>query len=104
MKNIFLSFLVIGALVACDKTEQTIENKNLYVCGNYTVDMNFSESGDVLTAVISGDSVDLKLTKSASGAKYVGVLNDTNVVLWEKGNTWTMFVGDDEVAIECGIK
>lgn len=103
MKRILFTFMFVGALAACDKPE-AIQNKNVYECGNYTVEMNFSEDGNVLTAVIAGDSVDLNLTESASGAKYTGVLNDTNVVLWGKGDLWTMFVGDDEVAIECGIK
>ena len=66
--------------------------------------MTFSEDGGVMHAVISGDVVDLKLTQSASGAKYAGVLNDTDVALWGKGDAWAMFVGDDEIMIECSVK
>ena len=58
----------------------------------------------IMHAIISGDAVDLALTQSASGAKYAGVLNDTNVVLWGKGDAWTMFLGPDETIIECSIK
>lgn len=101
-KSVFL-MLALGCLSACDDTESVIQ-KNAYLCGNYDVEMTFSDDGATMHAIISGDAVDLALTQSASGAKYAGVLNDTNVVLWGKGDAWTMFLGPDETIIECSIK
>ena len=101
-KSVFL-MLTLGCLSACDDTESVMQ-KNTYLCGNYDVEMTFSDDGAIMHAIISGDAVDLALTQSASGAKYAGVLNDTNVVLWGKGDMWTLFVGPDETIIECSIK
>lgn len=103
MKKSIIFMLVLGCLTACDGNE-TVSQKNAYSCGNYNVEMEFSDDGAIMHAIISGDAVDLALTQSASGAKYSGFLNDTNVVLWGKGNAWTMFLGPDETIIECSIK
>ena len=103
MKRILSALVLCGLLSACDDASD-VPTVPSYVCGNYTLEMTFSEDGGVMHAVISGDAVDLKLTQSASGAKYVGVLNDTDVVLWGKGDAWAMFVGDDEIMIECSVK
>ncbi len=103
MKKTISSIMLIGCLCACDKTEFVVKEKQ-YLCGNYDVEMTFSDDGATMHAIISGDAVDLVLTQSASGAKYTGFVNDANVVLWGKGDMWTMFVGSDETMIECSIK
>lgn len=90
-------------LNACDK-QQLVQAKTAYVCGNYDVEFNFSDDGHTMYAIISGDAVDLSLAQSASGAKYTGTLNDTSVVLWGKGNVWTMFIGPEETVVECTVK
>lgn len=90
MKKIMLSCLMAMALVACEKNDDVI------VCGDYNVSMTFTEDGEKMNAVINGDEVELTRAISASGARYVGVVNDTEVTLWGKGNDWTMFVNEEE--------
>ena len=103
MKRILSALVLCGLLSACDDASD-VPTVPSYVCGNYTLEMTFSEDGGVMHAVISGDAVDLVLSPSASGAKYVGMWNSTNIILWGKGNLWTMFLGPDETMIECSIK
>lgn len=95
-----IAILTLCAIIgACDKTKQSddvIRRK----CGGFDVEMTFDATGDIMHAVISGDAVDLKLTTTASGAKYVGHLNDTDVALWGKGNDWILIL-DDDTLIEC---
>lgn len=100
MKKTIVLALVLGICAACD----SVKNDTQYLCGDYDIKISVSNDGDVMNAVIAGDAVDLVLSPSASGAKYVGVWNSTNVVLWGKGNLWTMFLGPDETMIECSIK
>lgn len=90
MKKIVLSCLMGLALVACEKDNNTI------VCGDYNVAMTFSDDGEKINAVINGDELELTHAISASGARYVGVLNDTTVELWAKGKEWTMFLNEEE--------
>ena len=103
MKRIFSLLVLCGFLAACDNVQDSGKNPT-YICGNYEMEITFSDDGNTLHAVISGDAVDLSLSQSASGARYAGVLNDTSVILWNKGETWTMFVGSDETMIECFAK
>lgn len=95
MKRIFVLGGIILALAACGRSDDKLQ------CGGYEVLMTMADDGDSLTAVINGDSCALDLVPSADGAKYAGVLNDTNVVLWGQGNSWTLFVGDDDNGIVC---
>ncbi len=90
MKKIMISCIMVLALVACEKNNDTI------VCGDYKVSMTFSEDGDTMNAVINGDELELTRAISASGARYVGVLNDTTVELWGKGNEWYMYLDDGQ--------
>ena len=62
--------------------------------------MQFSDNGDTMRANINGDELELSNVVSASGAKYAGILNDTIVVLWNKGENWTLIL-DDETIIDC---
>lgn len=102
MKKCALMMLFCLSFVACG--ESTPEQKVLVQqCGDYYVEMNFSETGDSLHAVINGDAVDLSSAVSASGARYVGVLNDTDVTMWGKGEQWTLFLGEN-TTIECIAK
>ncbi|MBP3316537.1 MAG: MliC family protein [Alphaproteobacteria bacterium] len=100
MKKAMMLASVIGMCAACDGTKTNTQ----YLCGNYDLEMSMSDDGNVMNAVVSGDAVDLVLSPSASGAKYVGMWNSTNIILWGKGNLWTMFLGPDETMIECSIK
>lgn len=100
MKKILLPIFMCAALAACgDNADENVVRH----CGKYDVEMNFSETGEILTAIINGDTVELTLATSASGAKYDGVVNDTPVTLWSKGDNWIMILDDDTV-IECATK
>jgi len=97
-------FLMLGCVVLCGCDSKS-DDSNVVVrqCGNYNVEMTFADDGQSMHAVINGDAVDLNIAVSASGARYVGVLNDTDVTLWGKGNDWTMFLNDED-PIECTVK
>ncbi len=97
MKKIFCGAVLCAALVACDSGDSAI------TCGGYEVTMNMSSDGETLNAVINGDAMTLTHAISASGARYVGELNDTIVTLWNQGHNWTMFLNDD-APIECTVK
>lgn len=103
MKKLIIPVLALGCLVACENKEKTTQIPS-YICGAYDVEFTFTEDGNIMHAIIAGDAVDLTLAPSASGAKYTGVLNDTNIVLWGKGEALTMYIGPDETMIECSIK
>ena len=94
MKKICFCVLGLLTLVACERAD------NVYVCDKYTVEINLDESGDKLTADLNGDVVEMNIAPSASGARYVATLNDTEITLWNKGHDWTLFIGDEE-PIEC---
>lgn len=104
MKKFSVIFAMIACVAACDK--KTENDAIVRTCGDYTVEIKLSENGDTIDATINGDATTLNLAVSASGARYVGILNDTNVTLWNKGEGWTLFLGDDDtaVAIECVAK
>lgn len=92
MKKLLLGLFIISALVACHKSD------NSFKCGDYEVSINLQN--DILTTDINGDVVELKQGISASGVRYVGVLNDTNVVMWNKGKNWTLFLNDEPIECE----
>ena len=99
MKKIFLILAVCAGMAACDRADK--DNTNITrQCGDYTVEMAFDGAGEKMTAVINGDAVELVNSVSASGAKYDGMLNDTQVTLWGQGDNWIMILDDDAV-IEC---
>ena len=101
MRKVLIAITASLALCACDKkTDSDISTRQ---CGGYQVEMTFNDQGDAMHAIINGDEMDLTLSVSASGAKYDGVLNDTNVTLWQKGDEWTMIL-DDDMVIECDRK
>ena len=97
MKRLFFGMILCASLCACDAKNPVI------TCGGYNIDMNLSDDGETLTAVINGDEMTLTHAISASGARYVGELNDTIVTLWNQGHDWTMFLNDD-APIECTVK
>ena len=90
MAKTFFAIIGILALVGCDRSTDTI------VCGDYTVQMQPGTDVEVLDIVINDDAVTLMHAVSASGARYVGNLNDTVVELWNKGRDWTLTLNDEE--------
>ena len=75
MKKLMLVGVLCTVLTACGQNEPTL------VCGGYDVNISLSDDGETLTALINGDEMTLTHAISASGARYVGELNDTIVVL-----------------------
>lgn len=101
MKKCVFLVLSMLAISACDKKSDT--DVLTRQCGDYLVEMTFSDDGEKMHAVINGDALDLQIAVSASGSRYVGVLNDTDVTLWGKGDEWIMFLNDEE-PINCRQK
>ena len=96
MKNLLYGVICAFLLVACGHDDGNVHQK----CGGYDVDMSFSDNGETVRANINGDELELSNVVSASGAKFAGILNDTIVVLWNKGENWTLILDDDTI-IEC---
>lgn len=94
MKKFVFGFVGLLTLGACERAD------NVYVCDKYTVEITVGESGEVLTADINGDVVEMNIVPSADGARYVANLNDTEITLWNRGRDWTLIIGDEE-PIEC---
>lgn len=101
MKKVFLFSVVCASLAACDGEKKS--DVIVQQCGDYTVEITLDETGDKINAVLNGDAVELANVVSASGAKFDGVLNDTAVTLWNKGETWIMIL-DDDMVVECVAK
>ena len=99
MNRFLIVLLCLFTVSACNHDEKV----PVLQCGGYDVQMNISDDGESMHANINGDELELSHVVSASGAKYAGILNDTVVVLWEKGGTWTMML-DDEQIIDCTAK
>ena len=99
MKKFLICLMVVFIVSACNRSDET----PIVHCGGYDVQMTIADDGNTMHANINGDELDLLLVPSASGAKYSGVLNDIVVVLWNKGNTWTMLLDDEEI-IDCQVK
>ena len=97
MRKILLLICVFG-LFACDgKNDSDLIVRR---CGDYSVEIDFADNGEKMNAVINGDGLSLARSVSASGAKYDGVLNDTYVTLWGRGEDWLLIL-DDDMVIEC---
>ncbi len=92
MKKLLIIFAAVFALYACSESDDFIK------CGEFEVKAEIHENS--MTAVINGDTVVLPQVQSGSGARYEGVLNDTAVVMWNKGSEWTLIIGT-ESPISC---
>lgn len=99
MKKFLICLFCMFLVAACDHEEKT----PVLRCGGYDIQMDIADDGNSMHANINGDELDLLLVPSASGAKYAGNLNDTVVVLWQKGAEWTLML-DDEQIIDCATK
>ena len=99
MKKFLFMLVCLVALVSCGHDDGVVHKK----CGGYDVEMRISESGDTMVANINGDELELSNVVAASGAKFAGILNDTIVVLWNKGENWTLVLDDDTI-IDCASK
>ena len=101
MKKVYLISVICASLAACDGEKKS--DGIVQQCGDYTVEITLDETGDKINAVLNGDAVELTNVVAASGAKFDGVLNDTAVTLWNKGEMWTMIL-DDDMIVECVAK
>lgn len=98
MKKVLPVFLGLIILSACEN-KKTIELD----CGGNAVSINMSEDGENLSTVINGENIDFHIAISASGARYVGQMNGTEVALWNKGTDWTLYL-DENTPIMCVSK
>lgn len=87
-----------ASVAACERHDTSTETT--WKCGEWDVEIATTDSGEQLFAKVNGDAVTLNIAVSASGARYVGELNDAEITLWNKGETWTMFI-DDSNAMPC---
>lgn len=94
MKKVLFVFMAILVLAACNKPDNAMQ------CGAFDVSFTMDANGTTMDAVINGDPVTLQNVISGSGARYAGVLNDTDVVLWGKGHNWILILNDGD-AISC---
>ena len=99
MKKVLICLLGSLMLASCGQDEKT----PVLQCGGYDIQMELSSDGDAMHANINGDELDLSHVVAASGAKYAGILNEIVVVLWQKGDAWTLMLDDDQL-IECKTK
>lgn len=95
MKKVLGPLVLMLALSACGDTN-TIQLD----CSGNDVAINMSEDGESLSTVINGENVDFNIAISASGVRYVGQINGTEVVLWNKGEDWTLYF-DENTPIAC---
>ena len=96
MKKIVLVLFMFVVLCGCGDSDQGIS----VVCGNYDVNIKLGSDGTHLSVLINNKHFDFMQGVSASGAKYDGIVNGNNVSLWNKGESWTMFVNED-IVFEC---
>lgn len=96
MKKIVLFLFMSVVLCGCGDSDHGIS----VVCGNYDVNIKLGSDGTHLSALINNKPFDFILGISASGAKYNGIVNGNTVSLWNKGESWTMFVNED-IVFEC---
>ena len=96
MKKLILFALLSVVVCGCDAEKTGVSVR----CGNYNVHMDIAEDGTSLRALIDGKPFDFILTKSASGAKFAGLVNSNDVTFWNKGDIWTMFINED-IVFEC---
>lgn len=97
MRKLVLVMGICSVLGACEQYDVSL------VCDGHDVDANLSANGEFMTAIIDGASYQLRLGVSASGARYLGRMNDGDVALWNKADTWLLFLNDG-MAIECVAK
>ncbi len=95
MKNILIGLIAVLFVAGCDSSKP----ENIVQCGDYVVEYNLGVD-ETLTADINGDTVNMNLVISGSGAKYMGELNEVQVVFWNKGSDWTLILDDIDV-INC---
>ncbi len=80
-----LLFLILGA---CSNEPAEL------VCGRYDVSYKLGENETVNLNIENNDML-LKIAPSGSGARYVGSLRGVSVEFWNKGNDWTLILGNN---------
>ncbi|MCL1785651.1 MAG: MliC family protein [Alphaproteobacteria bacterium] len=81
--------------------EKPLETIDL-MCGEVHVDARIYR--DRIEAKMYEQDIEMKLSQSASGARYAGSTNDTRLVLWNKGEEWLLLSvtgNEEEVLVSC---
>ena len=92
--NKFIPFAICGALFLGACGERPVERVEL-MCDDTRVSARVFR--DRVDAKISGERVNLRLSQSASGARYIGTLRETGFILWSKGGEWLLLtIADDK--------
>jgi membrane-bound inhibitor of C-type lysozyme len=94
MRKLLICGLCVAALAACDKKEQPIGEAAIK-CGDLNVAIK--TYSDRIDATINEQTISMSQVVSASGAKYQS--DDKQLILWNKGESWTMLAGKEEEAI-----
>ena len=95
MKKILLPVVFICTLTACERSSSYMQ------CGDYRVsDITFTPDGTIMDAYVNDTLTRFYLVQSASGSKYDGVYDAKQMILWSRGEAWTMFINDGP-ALEC---
>ena len=97
MRNILVCLCAMFVVSACDMYEFNLQ------CDSHDVGINLSGDGEHLDVNLDGTKMTLDLAISASGVRYVGTLDGTDVTLWNKGSDWMLFF-DDGMPIYCTVK
>ncbi len=98
MKKILLLLFCAVCFSACDR-----KNTINVICGDYDVKIDMSEDGEKLNTTINDENVNFNIAISASGVRYVGIKNETEIVLWNKGDDWTLYF-EENTPISCTAK
>ncbi len=96
IKKMFLTIITAAVLLGCESKKAD----NLLICGDYEVQYELNNENETVSIDITGDKAVLQLAMSASGARYVGIINDIEIEFWNKGNDWILFVGQNDI-FEC---
>ena len=96
MKKILTIGMCVLALAACEKKEPPLAVVQLK-CGEHNLTIKVFDGR--IDATIDGETLAMPQVVAASGAKY----QFENLVLWNKGESWTMTLDDggQEMRIGC---
>lgn len=93
-------FTIIGTILcACNKIPKSAVDMT---CDKYKI--SAAIYSDRIEATINGNEIVLGKFDTSSGTKYKSITRPLlGAILWDKGETWTMFLTDGGPEISCDI-